>query len=147
MSLIFSRACEYGLQAMLYLATKPPEDRVMTREIAKVLRIPVHYLAKILEDLSRGGLLESYKGAGGGFALAKPPTKVSLLDVVEVLDGSEFMNSCALGFPGCSEEHPCPAHPAWKRIKKQIADSILGKSIAELSPDLHHKVRSLREPR
>lgn len=116
----------------------------MTREMAEVLRIPIHYLAKILEDLSRGGLLVSYKGIGGGFALGKPAKRISLLDVVEVLDGSEFMDNCALGFPGCSEAHPCPAHPSWKRIKKDIVNSILTKSLAELSPDVPQKIRSLR---
>jgi len=132
---------------MLYVATKGQTERVMTREIAEALRIPHHYLAKILEDLSQSGLLLSSKGVGGGFALGRPATKISLLDIIEVLDGSEFLENCALGFPGCSEEHPCPAHPAWKLVKKQITDSILRKSIAELSPDLHHKVRSLRKPR
>jgi len=132
---------------MLYVATKSQAERVMTREIAEVLRIPVHYLAKILEDLSRDGLLVSYKGVGGGFALGKPATKITLLNIVQVLDGSEFMENCALGFPGCSEEHPCPAHPAWKQVKKEIIDSILSQSIADLSPNVHDKIRSLRSSR
>lgn len=144
MSLIFSRACEYGLQAMLYIATKRTNERVMAREIAEALQIPVHYLAKILEDLSHGGLLISHKGAGGGFALGKPATKISLLDIVNIIDGPEFIDTCALGFPGCSELNPCPAHPAWKKIKAEIIESVLSKKIAYLSPDIPKKIRSLQ---
>ena len=104
---------------MVYLAQHGQEP-VLSRGIARELRIPEHFLAKILQDLSRNKLLHSFKGRGGGFRLARGPESIRLLEVVEAIDGREFGQGCLLGLPVCSAEAPCPLHYQWSDIKATI---------------------------
>lgn len=132
--MILSRACKYGLQAVLHLA-RHDQRPLLSKEIAQALSIPQHFLAKILQDLSRRGLLQSFKGRGGGFQLARPAHKIKLLDVVETIEGGEFDAGCVLGLRDCSEEKACPVHNQWKEIKAQILRMLSDKSVKGLLDD------------
>jgi len=139
MSIIFSRACEYGIQATLYIATKP-DRRVGIKEIAAELNIPVHFLAKILQALSEKDVLKSYKGVHGGFTLQRSPEKIRLIDVVEAIDGLDFLESCVLGFPGCGTGKPCPVHDRWGAVRDQIRGMLSEDSLADLLPLSREKI-------
>ena len=129
--MILSRACKYGLQAVLHLARY--DDRpVLSKEIAQALDIPQHFLAKILQDLARHGLLQSFKGRGGGFKLARPANKIKLLEVVETIEGGDFDDGCVLGLRECSDEQACPVHYQWKEIKNQILGMLTEKDVKGL---------------
>lgn len=117
--MIISQACKYGLRAMVYLAEHGAQP-VLSRDIARELRIPEHFLAKILQDLSKNRLLDSFKGRGGGFCLARAPDQITLLEVVEAIDGPDFGQGCVLGLPECSDESPCPLHYQWSDIRATI---------------------------
>jgi Rrf2 family transcriptional regulator, iron-sulfur cluster assembly transcription factor len=117
--MIISQACKYGLRAMVYLA-EHGDNPVLSRDIARELTIPEHFLAKILQDLSRNRLLNSFKGRGGGFRLARPASQLKLIEVIEAIDGPEFGQGCLLGLPECSDETPCPLHYQWSDIKSTI---------------------------
>ena len=132
--MILSRACKYGLQAVLHLA-RHDERPLLSKEIAQALSIPQHFLAKILQDLSRRGLLQSFKGRGGGFQLARSADEIKLLDVVETIEGGEFDAGCVLGLRECSEEKACPVHYQWKEIKAQIFSMLSDKSVKGLLDD------------
>ena len=139
MSIIFSKACEYGMQATLYIATQP-DRRVGIKEIASELSIPVHFLAKILQSLSERGILTSYKGVHGGFTLQHAPGRIRLIDVVEAIDGLDFFDRCVLGFPGCGTGKPCPVHDRWGEVRDTIRDMLSADSLADLLPISREKI-------
>ncbi len=142
MSIIFSKACEYGIQATLYIATQP-ERRVGIKEIASELSIPVHFLAKILQALSEKGVLSSFKGVHGGFTLQRAPEKIHLIDVVEAIDGLEFFENCVLGFPGCGTGKPCPVHDRWGEVRDTIREMLSNDSLADVLPTTREKIADL----
>ena len=133
MSIIFSRECEYALQAVMYLALKKPDDIVSIKEITDTLRIPFHFVAKILQTLTHEGLLVSHKGPAGGFALALPAQQITLLQVIEAIDGDRFMHDCVLGYDRCSTENPCALHEQWSQSKEGIVAMLSGKNVAEMA--------------
>lgn len=129
--MLLSQACQYGLRAVLYLAMDNTEP-VLSKEIATKLHIPPHFLAKILQDLSRRGLLLSFKGRGGGFRLARPADRIKLEDIVLAIEGESFGKKCVLGLAECNEEIPCPVHTQWAPIKEEIWRMLRGKDILQL---------------
>jgi Rrf2 family protein len=135
MGLIFSRQCEYALQAVLYLALQPPEKMTRIRELAKKLDLPSPFLAKILQDLSRKGLLASLKGPAGGFALGMPTREITLYHIVEAIDGDGFRRHCVLGFPECSGSNPCPVHEHWGGLREAIHKMLATKNIAQMAKE------------
>jgi Rrf2 family transcriptional regulator, iron-sulfur cluster assembly transcription factor len=136
MSLIFSRQCEYAIQALIYLAKKTPAQWTSIKEIAEQLKIPQHFLGKILQSLSTKGILNSQKGLFGGFNLNKPAKEIFLVDIVEAIDGDAYRNICVLGFPNCSSHSPCPVHEQWKDVRAKIVDMVIEKSLYEMATEI-----------
>jgi Rrf2 family protein len=135
MGLIFSRQCEYALQAVLYLALQPPEKMTTIKELAKKLDIPSPFLAKILQDLSRKGLLASLKGPAGGFTLGMPAKDITLFHIVDAIDGDGFRRNCVLGFPECSGSNPCPVHEQWGGLREAVYKMLANKNIAQMAKE------------
>jgi Rrf2 family transcriptional regulator, iron-sulfur cluster assembly transcription factor len=133
MSIIFSRQCEYALQAVSYLALTSKGAKVSIKELASKLNIPHHFLAKILQDLTYKKLLISQKGKNGGFALAQSPEKITLYDIVEAIDGNDYIKKCVMGFHECSEKHPCAVHNIWGKQREGIYSMLVSKNIAEIA--------------
>ena len=140
MSLIFSKSCEYALQASLFLARQPKGEFVLLREISDTLDIPHHFLSKVLQALTRADVVTSYKGANGGFTLARPSKDIYLMAIVRAMDGDKFLEECVLGFPGCDDRTPCPVHPQWKRAKEIVMNMLQKKTLAGLSKELEPKL-------
>jgi Rrf2 family protein len=136
MSLIFSRRCEYALQAVLYIALKPEGEMSSIKEITKKLDIPYHFLGKIMQDLSRKGLLRSLKGPTGGFTLGMPAKDITLFHVVEAIDGAGFTSQCIMGFPECSGKNPCAIHEQWSSLRDGIYKMLVNKQIADVAKDM-----------
>lgn len=132
MSLIFSRECEYAIQAVTYLARRPEESRTSIRQLAQILKIPHHFLAKILQRLTQKGLLVSTKGPKGGFALALPVKGITLFHIVDAVDGVGFANQCVLGFPECSGKQPCAVHEQWGTIRDSIYGLLVSQDLSEV---------------
>jgi len=137
--MIFSRAAEYAIQAMLYLAkwheTHPEERYLQTREIAEAQEIPYYFLAKIVQDLTRFELLTSAKGPQGGIALARSPEEIRILDIIAAVDSTQYLSRCVIGYPECTPETPCPLHYDWQKIKTQIFHIIEHVTLADLIKD------------
>jgi Rrf2 family protein len=130
-TMILSQACKYGLRALLYLAQQE-ETPCLSRDIARQLQIPEHFLAKVLQDLSRNGLLHSFKGRGGGFKLAHPPDQLTLLEIVRAIDGPRFGQGCLLGLPNCGEDNPCPLHSQWAEHKARLLDMLQKNTLGQV---------------
>ena len=135
MSVIFSRQCEYGLQAVLHLAVKPPGQWTSIRGITKELGIPYHFVGKILQDLVYKGLLVSQKGPSGGFALAHPAKDITLLQIVEAIDGMDLMYTCVMGLKECSGKNPCAVHHQWGGLRDKIQHMLANQSIEDMARD------------
>jgi Rrf2 family iron-sulfur cluster assembly transcriptional regulator len=143
MTVIFSKKCEYGIQAVLYLAAREKGTLVSAEEISKVLKIPREFVSKILQSLRESGLILSSKGKSGGFTLAKDPSRVKLLDVVAAIDGLDMFDNCVLGFPECTPTHPCPVHDTWGTLRTQAYDMLNSETIDKLKEQTLHKISSL----
>jgi Rrf2 family transcriptional regulator, iron-sulfur cluster assembly transcription factor len=139
MSVIFSRQCEYALQAIMYISMKENDAYTDIKEISKELSIPPHFLAKIMQNLSRNEILRSYKGPTGGFALAMDPKEITLYQLVVAIDGDGFLNDCVLGLPVCGGENPCPVHEQWGKMREEIHEMLAGKTIAQLVKETKKK--------
>lgn len=137
MSIIFSRRCEYALQAVLYLALKEKGERTSIKELTKHIKMPSPFLAKILQDLTHKGLLVSFKGPTGGFALGKSAKEITLFHIVEAIDGVAFTNGCVLGFTECSTTDPCSLHNDWKNIRDKIQSILSKQDIAQMAKQMH----------
>lgn len=136
MSVLFSRQCEYALQAVTYLALKPDGEKTSIRELTRKLGTPYHFLAKILQKLTYKGLLVSQKGPTGGFALATSAEDISLFDIVEAIDGVSFTTTCVMGFPECSGKNPCAVHDIWGELRQNLRTRLGDKSIAQMAKDM-----------
>jgi len=143
MTVIFSKKCEYGMQAVLYLAAREKGTLVSADEISKVLKIPREFVSKILQSLRESGLISSTKGKLGGFSLAKDASRIKLIDVVAAIDGLDMFDSCVLGFPECSPTHPCPVHNTWGSLRTQTYDMLTSETIDKLKAKTLHKISSL----
>ncbi len=131
---MFSKSCKYAMRAVLFLAlNSSPKKKLGVNQIAEELDVPKHFLAKILQQLSRNLLISSTKGPSGGFFLSEENLNTSLRKVVETIDGPEVFNSCILGLPVCSFENPCPLHFKAIEYRNGLLEVIEGNSIKELA--------------
>jgi len=145
--MIYSRSAEYAIRAFVHLAQVPDGRFTMARDIAEQEDIPVHFLAKILQQLARKGLLRSSKGPSGGFSLRQRPRQIRLLDIVEALDGLAAYEKCASGLARCSEDMPCPLHDSWVGLRSRIMDYLGKNTIADLARALDLKRRAIEKGR
>jgi len=148
---LFSKTGQYGIQAVLYLARETDGKTVLQREIIKAIDVPPHFIGKILQNLVKAGILASQKGKNGGFTLRKPAHELTLIEVVQALEGPEILQGCVLGFPSCGDEAPCPLHNEWKGIKHHLLEILQTKTVSSLGVMLDGKLtyiateKSLRE--
>lgn len=137
---MFSKSCKYGIRAVLYLAIHSSEEKKLgVKEVAEAIEVPKHFLAKILQQLSRHGLISSTKGPSGGFYLSDADRNNPLRKVVESLDGPEVFSSCILGLPVCSSENPCPLHSKAMKYRDGLLELIEGNTIEELGKRVEEK--------
>ncbi len=115
-----TRQADYAVRAMVYLTQLGSERRASTSQIAKEKQIPASFLAKIVSQLSVAGLLHTSRGARGGVALAKLPTDISLLDVVEAIDGPILLNDCVGENNECVFGDECPMKPVWCDAQREL---------------------------
>ena len=141
--MIYSRSAEYAIRAFVNLAQAPDGHYVMAKTIAEQENIPSHFLAKILQQLARKGMLRSSKGPTGGFSLRTPPGQIRLLDIVEALDGLPALQQCAIGLPECNDGMPCGIHDNWMILRSRIMDYLGKNTIGDLVKALELKKKSL----
>ena len=145
--MIYSRSSEYAIRAFVHLAQVPEGKYAMVKQIAAEEEIPSHFLAKILQQLARKGLLRSSKGPTGGFSLRVSADEVRLVDIVEALDGLGEYQKCASGLAECTDDMPCALHDSWKVLRSRIMDYLGRNTIADLAKTLEQKRRLLDKQR
>ena len=122
--MIISRRTDYGVRIVLDLATLPQDERAAAHDIAARQKIPRPFLAKIISQLCLAGLVTTYRGAGGGVALAKPAAEITLLEVVEALEGPVRLNRCVIRPDDCPRNTYCPVHLVWSQAQADLVDRL-----------------------
>ncbi len=136
--MIFSKACEYGIRATVYIARQSlNQNRASLKDISREIDSPEAFTAKILQELVRHGIINSVKGATGGFeADVKKMRKIKLMDIVIAIDGDLSDKMCVLGLKKCSSIQPCPVHHKYKSIRKDFQKMLNTTSLSEMSSSL-----------
>lgn len=143
---IFSKTCEYAMRSVFFIAHKTANGgRVGIKQIAVGIDSPEPFLAKILQDLSRKGIVQSVKGPNGGFYLNEITLERPLSDIVEAVDGDGIFVGCGLGLNQCDEANPCPLHNEFKDIRNQIQHLLKTTAIGEFNEDLNLGITVLRK--
>lgn len=134
---MFSKTCEYAIRAMIFIAQKSKDgQKVGIKEIANGIDSPEHFIAKILQDLSRKNVVQSVKGPNGGFFLEPGAKSCSLADIVRVVDGDSLFSGCGVGLKRCNEKKPCPIHFEFKKVRDDIRTMLEGANIVDFAHDL-----------
>jgi Rrf2 family protein len=139
-----SRRTDYGVRVILDLASLPVDGRTATQDIALRQNIPSPFLAKIISQLSLAGLVTTYRGAGGGVTLARPPAEISLLQVIEALEGPIHLNRCALQPDVCPRNEHCAVHDVWLQAQEDLITLLSGTTFDNLAASTEQKLLALR---
>ena len=133
-ALQISRKIEYGTRAMVFLASLPEGMTTTFREIAGRMDIPQQYLAKILKVLVRAKLVRSTRGAHGGYDLARPPSRITFLDVIEALEGPVHVNVCTgPEHDGCRFTGACSMYSVWNQGQERMLEVYRGHTLDRLA--------------
>ena len=133
--MILSSTTTQALRALVYLAEqgRKADKAVQGRELARKVKIPPHYLSKILATLTRAGVLRASRGVNGGYRLARPPHKIRLADVVVPFEGWRARPGCLLHPERpCRDEEGCSAHGAWGEVKAAYAHFLERTTVADI---------------
>ena len=119
-----TRAADYGIRCVLYMAKKPKGSIVLLKNIYEELDTPKHLTSKIMRKLVENGIVKSFIGTGGGYSLSKPASEISMLDVIECIEGEINLNECTTE-DGCPREYSCEVYPVWAEIQENLK-TVLG---------------------
>ncbi len=143
MTVIFSKKCEIGLQAVLFLSTQESGKLFNAFEVSQKVKQPKEFVSKVLQILTKSGIVGSRKGKNGGFFLAREPKNIKLVEIVEAIDGDSVFKKCVLGFPGCSDEKPCPVHSTWGKIREDSWKMLSNETLCDFRDKTLEKINSL----
>ena len=116
-----TRSADYAIRVMIHLSGVPAGTRVNRDTLARWSEVPGEFLGKVLQTLARGRLIISHRGVHGGFELARASNSISLLDIVEAIEGPLQLNVCLVTGEGCARSWWCPAHEVWKDAQSAMA--------------------------
>ncbi len=143
---MFSKTCEYAIRALIFIAQQSKDEkRIGIKDIAAGISSPEYFIAKILQDLSRKGFVQSVKGPNGGFYMDDANLDQSVADIVREIDGDKLFSGCGLGLKECSEAHPCPIHNDFKHIRQEIKDMLENSKIRMFVKNLDLKLTFLKQ--
>ena len=146
--MIFSNPSEYAIRALSELVLMSQDAPlggsrragfVMLDKLTEQANLPREFLAKIFRQLVEGGVLTSAKGPGGGFALARPPHEISLLNVIDIVDGGHQLDGCVVGLARCNDQMSCPQHDLFKPIRQRLRAYLSTTTLADTGASLKEK--------
>jgi Rrf2 family transcriptional regulator, iron-sulfur cluster assembly transcription factor len=128
-----TREGDYGIRSVLYLARQPFKKVSFVNEISEEYKIPRSFLAKILQKLVKAKIVRSYRGVRGGFSLAKEAGDITVLDVLETIEGKMALNVCLTDKKKCSFLKRCPTHGLWKNAQSKLSDLLKNTTFEDLA--------------
>ena len=142
---MLSNTCKYGIRAVIYISVYATDKKkVGIKEISSKLDIPSPFLGKILQSLSKHKILDSTKGPNGGFTLSKPAEQIPLMDIVEILDGTDIFDNCLIRTTECSDDDPCGLHDNVTAIRKQLKNFFMNQTILDLGAEFKRDSKRIR---
>ncbi|KAA3608854.1 MAG: Rrf2 family transcriptional regulator [Calditrichaeota bacterium] len=133
---MLSKSCEYAIRSVLCVASHQhsyPDKSIGIKQISDSLQIPVHFLGKVMQNLTRQQILQSAKGKNGGFFLTPKQLDTPIMRIVEVVDSSLYFNRCGLGLEKCSDEHPCALHNDFAVFRDGFAKALRTHTISSMT--------------
>ncbi|MFD2036347.1 RrF2 family transcriptional regulator [Belliella marina] len=141
---MFSKACQYGIKAVIYIWTQSMKgNKVGAKEVAELVDAPEAFTAKILQELVRKKIIGSQKGPSGGFFVGKEHGKYTLKDLVTAIDGEGLFSGCSLGLKSCSDSNPCPLHHEISKVRAHVVSMLTIKTLKELAQEVESGVSVL----
>lgn len=128
-----TRKGEYAIRGIIYLAQQPPGQVSLISEIAEATEAPQSFLAKIFQSFAKLGIVNSFRGTGGGFTLGRHASRITLREVVEAVEGPIVPNRCLLGNGACDRGPECNVHPVWRTVQSQVVQILDSVTIEELA--------------
>lgn len=130
-----TRKGEYAIRGIVFLAKQPVGKVILVSEVAEATGVSQTFLAKIFQSFAKLGLVNSFRGTGGGFLLGRPAAKITLRQVVEAVEGPIIPNRCLSVEESCSREAECTVHPVWKKIQGEVASILDAVTLEELAKE------------
>ena len=141
---MFSESVKHSIQAMMHLAENDG-NLILVSQIAEIYDLPKHYLAKLVQTLSRHHLIQSVPGRNGGIRLNKPAIEIKIIDIIHAIDGPPPEHEmCVFGLDKCSDDVPCPIHSDWKQMKLGLESKLFNRNLDELNKELKKKHKLLQ---
>jgi Rrf2 family protein len=141
---MLSSACQDTIRAAVWLSTKPHDEYFHIQKISDALDLPYHFLAKSLQTLVHNNILVSRRGSNGGVKLAKSSSDITLISLIEAVDGSAFFDACVLGIGDCEDERPCALHAQWETWRTEMHEMYSAMRLNEITDDvLLRKIKRL----
>ncbi len=128
-----TREGDYGIRSVLFLARQPYKKISFVTEIAEEYKIPRSFLAKILQKLVKAKLVRSYRGVKGGFSLARPAKEISMLDVMQAIEGKLALNICLNDRKKCDFSRHCPVHQVWGKAQAKVVEVLQRSNFEEIA--------------
>lgn len=141
--MLLTRAADYGVRAMIHLAKLPAGERASLPALADASQVPKSFLSKVLQLLTRAGLVLGWRGTDGGFEILPAGQKATLRTVIEAVDGPLFLNVCVTGPRACNRHEQCPAHPVWIEVQQSLLEVLDHHTISQMA-NLRHPPPSSR---
>lgn len=141
--MVITRATEYAIRTIIYLAQQPRNEVVLKKDICRTQGVSPAFLTKILQPLIKSGIVSSQRGVGGGFLLAKDPELITLLDIFHTQEGDLKLNHCLIDSEFCSRDIFCAAHEVWDEAQQALSNVLLRHSVADIVRRQDEKLKAL----
>lgn len=129
---LYSKSCEYAIRILTRACQAGKTDCFSVKEMCRLADVPESYSRKSLQSLAKAGFLQAVRGPGGGYRLAIPPQKISVLEIIEAIDGHEAFDQCVMGLEECGCDNPCPLHDAWMKVKNKYLSELNRRTLNDL---------------
>jgi Rrf2 family iron-sulfur cluster assembly transcriptional regulator len=137
--MLFTKPTEYAIRGISELACRSPDRLMMLDALIVGTDLPRDFVAKLFQRLVKAGLLHSSKGRGGGFMLGRAAHEITLMQIVEAIEGPQPLDGCVIGLSQCNDLMPCSQHDTYKPIRQRLKDYLNTTTLADLSASLRSK--------
>lgn len=140
---LYSKGCQYALRALTFVVAETDKTRFQAKDICEKAEIPESFTRKVFQSLVQGGFLDAHRGPGGGYSLKRAPSEITLLEVIQAVEGEDTFEHCVLGFSECGFSQPCPLHHVWIDSRKSLLEHLSNTTLDQLTTlTLKRKMRS-----
>lgn len=129
---LYSKGCEYAIQALTTISRKECRDGFSIRSVCEKAEIPEFFTRKVFQALVKNRVLTAKRGPGGGYRFNKNPEKVSILSIIHAIDGKQVFDRCVIKNVRCEDEEHCSLHPMWMRTRADLIKQLEKRTVAEL---------------